>query len=54
MKKYIIDGPLFFGTAKVFEDKYPKILTTDATKIILDMEHLSVVDATGEADYPLN
>ena len=49
LKKYIIDGPLFFGTAKVFEDKYPKMLTTGATKIILDMEHLSVVDATGEA-----
>ncbi|WP_438315902.1 SulP family inorganic anion transporter [Sporosarcina sp. FA9] len=49
LDKYIVEGPLFFGTAKVFEDKYPKMFTTNAKKIILDMEHLSVVDATGEA-----
>ncbi|MCZ2257632.1 SulP family inorganic anion transporter [Sporosarcina sp. G11-34] len=48
IKKYNIDGPLFFGTAKVFEDKYPKFLSTGAKIIILDMEHLSVIDATGE------
>ena len=47
--KYTVDGPLFFGTAKPFEDRYPKLLSTEAEKIILDMEHLSVMDATGEA-----
>ena len=49
LAKYIIDGPIFFGTAKAFEDKYPAILLTGAKKIILDVEHLSVIDATGEA-----
>ncbi len=49
LAKYIVDGPIFFGTAKVFEDKYPAIFLTGAKKIILDMEHLSVIDATGEA-----
>ena len=49
LKKYIIDGPLFFGTAKTFEDAYPAILTGDVKNIILDMEHTSVIDATGEA-----
>ncbi|MCG7336467.1 SulP family inorganic anion transporter [Sporosarcina sp. ACRSM] len=49
--KYIVEGPLFFGTAKVFEDQYPKLLSTKAKKIILDLEHLSVVDATGEAGF---
>ena len=49
LKKYIVDGPLFFGTAKSFEDAYPAILTPNVKKIILDMEHLSVIDATGEA-----
>ena len=47
--KYIVEGPLFFGTAKLFEDQYPKLLSTSAKKIILDLEHLSLVDATGEA-----
>lgn len=49
IKKYILDGPLFFGTAKSFEDAYPIILTDNVSKIILDMEHTSVIDATGEA-----
>lgn len=49
LKKYRINGPLFFGTARVFEDESPKMLETNANKIILDMEHLSVIDATGEA-----
>lgn len=49
LAKYTVDGPIFFGTAKVFENKYPLLLESGATKIILDMEHLSVVDATGEA-----
>ena len=49
LAKYIVDGPIFFGTAKVFEDKYPAIFLTGAKKIILDLEHLSVIDATGEA-----
>ena len=48
LKKYIIDGPLFFGTAKSFEDAYPVILTGDVKTIILDMEFTSVIDATGE------
>lgn len=47
--KFIIDGPLFFGTAKIFEDAYPQIFASAAHTIILDMEHLSVMDATGEA-----
>ncbi|MHA6258268.1 SulP family inorganic anion transporter [Sporosarcina sp. CAU 1771] len=49
LKKYKVIGPLFFGTAKVFEDKYPNFFDEDTTKIILDLEHLSVIDATGEA-----
>ena len=49
LKKYIIDGPLFFVTAKTFEDAYPAILTGDVKSIILDMEHTSVIDATGES-----
>lgn len=49
LAKYTVDGPIFFGTAKVFEDKYPAIFLTGAKKIILDLEHLSVIDATGEA-----
>lgn len=49
LKKYILDGPLFFGTAKSFEDAYPVILEEHAQNIIIDMEHVSVIDATGEA-----
>ncbi|MER2088913.1 MAG: SulP family inorganic anion transporter [Sporosarcina sp.] len=47
--KYIVDGPIFFGTAKVFEENYPTIFNPAVKKVILDMEHLSVIDATGEA-----
>ena len=47
LRKYILDGPLFFGTAKTFEDAYPVILTGNVKTIILDMEHTSVIDATG-------
>ena len=49
IKKYILDGPLFFGTAKSFEDASSVILTDDVSNIILDMKHTSVIDATGEA-----
>ncbi|BAQ10109.1 sulfate permease [Bacillus sp. OxB-1] len=49
IQKYIIDGPIFFGTAKVFEDQLPALLQTKAKRMILDLEHLSVIDATGEA-----
>lgn len=49
LKKYKLDGPLFFGTAKLFEDAYPIILKDPVKCIIIDMEHLSVIDATGEA-----
>jgi sulfate permease, SulP family len=49
LKKYMLEGPLFFGTAKIFEDAYPVILTGDVKTIILDMEQTSVIDATGEA-----
>lgn len=49
VSKFIIEGPLFFGTAKVFEDKMPDILSSGTAKIILDLEHLSMIDATGEA-----
>ncbi|WP_342513047.1 SulP family inorganic anion transporter [Sporosarcina sp. FSL K6-1522] len=49
LAKYIVEGPIFFGTAKVFEDRYPPLLASTAKRIILDMEHLSVIDATGEA-----
>lgn len=47
--KFIIEGPLFFGSAKVFEDKMPDILSKGTATIILDLEHLSMIDATGEA-----
>lgn len=49
LKKYFLNGPLFFGTAKSLEDAYPVILTGEVKSIILDMEHTSVIDATGEA-----
>lgn len=49
LKKYRLDGPLFFGTAKSLEDAYSVILTDDVKTIIIDMEHISVIDATGEA-----
>lgn len=49
IKKYKLDGPLFFGTAKSFEDAYPVILSDKVNNIIIDMEHLAVIDATGEA-----
>ena len=47
--KFLIEGPLFFGTAKVFEDKLPVMLSNGSSAIILDLEHLSMIDATGEA-----
>ena len=47
--KFIIEGPLFFGSAKVFEDKMPDMLSKGTAAIILDLEHLSMIDATGEA-----
>ncbi|MGN7387191.1 SulP family inorganic anion transporter [Sporosarcina sp. SAFN-015] len=47
--KYSIEGPLFFGTAKTFEDKMPDLLSNGTANIILDLEHLSMIDATGEA-----
>ncbi|WP_317970896.1 STAS domain-containing protein [Sporosarcina oncorhynchi] len=49
LTKFIVEGPLFFGTAKVFEDKMPDLLATNSKLIIIDLEHLSIVDATGEA-----
>ncbi|MFS0575591.1 SulP family inorganic anion transporter [Sporosarcina sp. 179-K 3D1 HS] len=49
IQKFIVEGPLFFGTAKVFDDRFPALLQTNAKLIIFDMEHLSVIDATGEA-----
>ncbi len=51
LRKYILDGPLFFGTAKIFEDAYPVILSENVKTIILDMEHTSVIDATGGAAF---
>ncbi len=51
LKKYKLDGPLFFGTAKIFEDAYPVILKDPVDCILIDMEHLSVIDATGEAVF---
>lgn len=49
IKKYKLDGPLFFGTAKSFEDAYPVVLADNIKSMIIDMEHLAVIDATGEA-----
>lgn len=49
IKKYHLDGPLFFGTAKSFEDASQVILKDPVKTIIIDMGHLAVVDATGEA-----
>lgn len=48
VSKYVIDGPIFFGTAKVFEDMVPKLLNHQPDILILDMERVSVIDATGE------
>lgn len=47
--KYEVSGPLFFGTAKTFEDCYQELLTIEQTTIILDMKDLTALDATGEA-----
>lgn len=47
--KYIIEGPLFFGTAKRFEDTAPTWLDPKIDTVILDMEHVPTIDATGEA-----
>lgn len=49
LKKFLIEGPLFFGTTKAFEDQFPAIVDCGASRIILDFEHLSMIDATGEA-----
>ncbi|WP_336822341.1 SulP family inorganic anion transporter [Sporosarcina sp. USHLN248] len=49
VSKFIVEGPLFFGTAKIFEDHIPEILSTTTKKVILDFQHVSVIDATGEA-----
>lgn len=49
IKKYHLDGPLFFGTAKSFEDASRVILTDPIKAIIIDMAHIAVIDATGEA-----
>ncbi len=51
--KYIVDGPIFFGTAKVFEDRIPKLLDPSPDVMILDMERVSVIDATGEGALSL-
>ncbi|WP_153732449.1 SulP family inorganic anion transporter [Sporosarcina obsidiansis] len=47
--KFKISGPLFFGTAKSFEDRYPDLLEIDQPIVILDMKNLTALDATGEA-----
>ena len=47
--KFKLSGPLFFGTAKHFEDRYPDLLKLDQKTIILDMKNLTAIDATGEA-----
>ncbi|ARF15033.1 SulP family inorganic anion transporter [Sporosarcina ureae] len=47
--KFKISGPLFFGTAKYFEDRYPELLNLEQKTIILDMKNLTAIDATGEA-----
>ncbi|GKV56761.1 putative sulfate transporter YvdB [Sporosarcina sp. NCCP-2222] len=49
VRKFAIDGPLFFGTAKRFEESYPKMLLEEESVVILDLEHLAMMDATGEA-----
>lgn len=47
--KYNIQGPLFFGTAKKFEDQFESWIQEDVRTIIMKMEEVSVIDATGEA-----
>lgn len=45
--KYVIAGPLFFGTAKRFEDEFPAWLQSEV--LLLQMKQVSAIDATGEA-----
>lgn len=47
--KFKVSGPLFFGTAKTFEDRFPDLLKLDQQTIILDMQNITAIDATGEA-----
>lgn len=47
--KYTISGPLFFGTAKNFEDRYDELLSDPQSKVILDVSNVTAIDATGEA-----
>lgn len=45
--KCVVKGPLFFGTAKRFEEAFPDWLTSDI--LLLDCAGVSALDATGEA-----
>src|SRR5699024_2002992 len=47
--KYVVSGPIFFGTAVRFEDTFPQWMEDDVDTIIVDMAQVSVIDATGEA-----
>ena len=47
--KYVVSGPIFFGTAVRFEDTFPQWMEDDVDAIIVDMAQVSVIDATGEA-----
>ncbi|AXH98369.1 STAS domain-containing protein [Sporosarcina sp. PTS2304] len=47
--KYKMSGPLFFGTAKSFEDRYVELLNVKQPTIIFDLKNLTALDATGEA-----
>lgn len=47
--KYAIEGPLFFGTAKRFEDHIATLLDKQTDILLLDMHHIATIDATGEA-----
>ncbi|MDV6377038.1 SulP family inorganic anion transporter [Sporosarcina sp. GW1-11] len=47
--KYKVSGPLFFGTAKNFENRYYELLNVKQSTIILDLKNLTALDATGEA-----
>ncbi|RST77414.1 STAS domain-containing protein [Siminovitchia acidinfaciens] len=48
IKKFTIRGPLFFGTAQSFEHSLMASIRRMPRVILLDMQYVTVIDATGE------
>ncbi|MFD1706161.1 SulP family inorganic anion transporter [Siminovitchia sediminis] len=48
IKRFTIRGPLFFGTAQSFEHSLMASIQRMPRVILLDMQHITMIDATGE------